>query len=358
MTNKPSDFLDLFDLPEPTPEAQPEPVATPEPQPIAPVVAEEQTTTMFDGLLDDLITPDPVLVQVSASPEPEPVAEEVEAQALPDVEGENEPADLPIPTPEPEPEFVPDPMQETEPVEAAEEEAADPENEFWPGIEESSEALAEPDPIFAQLEERGAIDPYQAREEALDAVVADARASSDEPKTILVHNAEDKALLEDRLAGTSTDVRMVVPAAPTKSRAPLLVGVGIAVLALGAIGWWTLISYKESPVPAPIVATAPVPAPAVVESVESVAPAQEPTSPEPVLVNPADLVADVVQHTPVPIPAEEATPVPAPAREVDKVAPAPKPKAKPSPKPEPKPAPVKSWQDDALNQLDELEKRL
>lgn len=356
MTNKPSDFLDLFDLPEPTPEAQPEHVATPDPQPIAPVVAETQTTTMFDGLLDDLIAP--VHEPVEASADPEPAMEEVEAQDEPDVIVEDEPAGLPIPTPEPEPEFVPDPGLAPEPVEDAEEEAADSENEFWPGIGEPSEALAEPDPIFAQLEERGAIDPYQSREEALDAVVADAQPSSDEPKTILVHNAEDKALLKDRLAGTSVDVRMVVPAAPTKSRAPLLVGVGVAVLALGAIGWWTLTSYKESPAPAPVVATEPVPAPAVVEPVESGAPVQEPASPEPVLINPADLVSDVIQPAPVPAPVEEAKPEPATAREVDKVAPAPAPKPKPTPKPEPKPAPVKSWQDDALNQLDEFEKRL
>jgi len=399
MTNKPSDFLDLFDLPEPTPEAQPEHVATPETQPIAPIVAEEQTTTMFDGLLDDLITPDPEPVEASA--DPEPAMAEVEEQDEPDVIVEDEPAGLPvfeapIPTPEPEPEFVPDPGLAPEPVEDAEEEAADSENEFWPGIEEPSEALAEPDPIFAQLEEQGSLDPDQSREEALDAVVADARASSDEPKTILVHNAEDKALLKDRLADTSTDVRMVAPAAPTKSRTPLLVGVGVAVLALGAIGWWTLTSYKESTAPAPVVATEPVPAPAVVEPVESGAPVQEPASPEPILVNPADLVSDVIQPAPVPAPVEEAKPAPvpapveeakpapvpapveeakpepvpapveeakpepAPAHQVAKAAPAPapKPKAKPTSKPEPKPAPVKSWQDDALNQLDELEKRL
>jgi len=367
MTNKPSDFLGLFDLPEPTPEVQPEQVTTPDPPPVAPVSSEPQTTTMFDGLLDDLIAP--VHEPVEAGADPEPAVEEVEEQALPDVEADSEPAELsvaeaPISTPEPEPEFVPDPVQEPEPVEDAEDEAADPENEFWPGIEEPSEALAEPDPILAQLEERGAIDPYRSREEALDALVADAQASSHEPKTILVHNAEDKALLEDRLADTSTDVRMVVPAAPTKSRTPLLVGVGVAVLALGAIGWWTLSSNKESPAPiATPVAEAPAPAPSVVEPIEPASPVvQAPADPEPVLINPADLVSDVIQPAPVPAPVEEAKPEPAPAREVAKPAPAqapaPKPKAKPSPKPEPKPAPVKSWQDDALNQLDELEKRL
>jgi len=363
MTNKPSDFLNLFDLPEPTPEAQPEQVATPDPAPVALVSSEPQTTTMFDGLLDDLIAsvPEPV----EASEEHEPVVEEIEEQALPDVEADSEPAELsvceaPIPTAEPEPECVPDPVQEPEPVEDAEDEAADPENEFWPGIEEPSEALAEPDPILAQLEERGAIDPYQSREEALDTVVAEAQASSDEPKTVLVHNAEDKAQLKDRLADTSTDVRMVVPAAPTKSRTPLLVGVGVAVLALGAIGWWTLTSYKESSAPVPVVATEPVPVPSVVEPVEPVATVQEPASPEPVLINPADLVSDVIQTAPVPAPVEEAMPTPAPqvAKPAPAQEPAPKSKVKPSPKPEPKSAPVKSWQDDALNQLDELEKRL
>lgn len=363
MTNKPSDFLDLFDLPEPTPEVQPAQVTTPDPPPVAPVSSEPQTTTMFDGLLDDLIAP--VHEPVEAGADPVPVLVEVEEQTEPDVIVEDETAGLPVydqPTPTPEPDFVPDPDPETVSDHAVEE-GADQDNEFWPGTDHlPSDPTADAGSNMDTVEERGAIDPFHSHDETLDAVVADAQGSSQEFKTILVHNAEDKALLKDRLAGTSTDVRMVVPAAPTKFRTPLLVVVGVAVLALGAIGWWTLTSYKESPAPAPVVATEPVPPPAVVEPVESVAPVQEPASPEPVLINPADLVSDVIQPAPVPTPVEEAKPEPAPAREVAKPAPAqapaPKPKAKLSPKPEPKPAPVKSWQDDALNQLDELEKRL
>lgn len=346
MTNKPSDFLDLFDLPEPTPEQ----VATTDPQPVAPIAAGPQDTSLFDSLLDDLIAPFPEPVE--ASEDQEPVDEEGEEQ--------DEPFDLPESDeagPAPEPEFVPDPFQGDQSDEDAVEEGKTPDNDFWPGTEDlPSEATADAGAI---LEERGSIKVFQSHDEAVDALVADAAVSVDEPRTILVHTAEDKALLKERLAETPHDVRMVVPADPPKSRTPLLVGVVVGVMTLGAIGWWTLSSNKESHNPTQVVATAPSPAPVKVESIEpAAAVAKAPVTHEPVLINPADIVADL--DDPTPDTASEETrheSAPAPVHAAQR-APAPKPKAKPAPKPEPKPAPAMTWQDDALDQLDNLEKRL
>jgi len=259
----------------------------------------------------------------------------------------------------------------------------DTENEFWPGEETPAEPddegrASEADGIFVNLEERGSLDPNQTREDAMDALVADVQAiPNPEQCVVLAHSPEDKAQLEECLGDTPAQVNVVRPAV-TKSRMPLLVGVGVALLAAGAIGWWTLSSNKESAEPtvaaptyaspgqaneAQVASASPTP-PAVDVPSTPIVPA--PASPQPVLVNPADLVADVVQLTPRTVqptpPVDEPEPKAAPAPVVAKAAPAPvavpKPKAKPASKPAPTPAPEKSWQDDALNQLDELEKRL
>lgn len=328
MTNKPSDFLDLFDLPEPTTEQ----VATPDPQPVAPIAIDLQDTSLFDGLLDDLNAPFPEPVE--ASEDQEPVDEEGEEQ--------DEPFDLPESDeagPAPEPEFVPDPFQGDQSDEDAVEEGNAPDNDFWPGTEDlPSEATADAGAI---LEERGSIEVFQSHDEAVDGLVADAAVSVDEPRTI-------------------HDVRMVVSADRPKSRTPLLVGAVVGVLAIGAIGWWTLSSNKESRDPTPVVATAPSPAPVKVEPIEpATAVAQAPAAHEPVLINPADIVADLDDPTPDTAPIEEARPEPAPTpAHAAQRAPVPKPKAKPTPKPESKSAPAVNWQDDALDQLDNLEKRL
>src|SRR5690606_30513174 len=103
---------------------------------------------------------------------------------------------------------------------------ADTENEFWPSEETPAEPaegyVREADGILANLEEQGAIDPYQTREDAMDALVADVQASPHpEQSVVLVHSPEDKAQLEKRLGDTPAQVNVVRPAA-TKSRMPLL----------------------------------------------------------------------------------------------------------------------------------------
>ncbi|WP_140722399.1 hypothetical protein [Pseudomonas sp. Hp2] len=385
MNDKYTDFLDLFELPaskdeKPAPPGAPKPVD----EPVGSAIPEPTRPSMFDGVLDDLRGPE----------QPDAEGRAGEAHAVP-----SEPEQVIEPEPtawEPVPAEYAGPVEEKTAVEVfdPEDEAApaqadpdvqseaDTENEFWPGEEtpvEPAEGRArEADGIVVNMEEQGAIDPYQTREDAMDALVADVQASPN-PKqcVVLAHSPEDKAQLEERLGDTPAQVDVVRPAV-TKSRMPLLVGVGVALLAAGAIGWWTLSSNKESAEPtvaAPTnaspgpandaqVASAPPAPPAVDVSSTPIVPA--PASPQPVQVDPADLVADVVQPTPKPVqptpPVDEPEPKAAPAPVVAKAASAPvavpKPKAKPASKPAPTPAPEKSWQDDALNQLDELEKRL
>lgn len=373
MNDKSTDFLDLFELPA-SKDERPAPPVAPKPvdQPVGNATPEPTRPSMFDGVLDDLKVPE--------QPDAEGRASEAAATVEPDPVIEPEP---PVWDPKPvvelesevvEPETDGPAMEETapqidDPVE--DEHPADveaDENEFWPGEQTpANETQAvEAATVYEQLEERRALDPYPSHDEAMSALVAEVQASPEpEQHVVLVHSLEDKKELEERLADSPAEVRVVQPA--VKSRTPLLVGVGAAILALGAIGWWTLSSNKESS--EPTVATAPtatVDAPqAIAEPVPEV---QAPASPQPVLVNPADLVADVVQPTPQsepappqvsePEPEPKAAPAPTVAKATPAPAPTPKPKAKLSPKPEPKPAPVKSWQDDALNQLDELEKRL
>jgi len=388
MTDKPSDFLDLFDLPASKDEVQASPVAPkPVDQPVGNAISEPTRPSMFDGVLDDLRVPE--------QPDAEDLASEAHAvPAEPEQVIEPEPtAWEPVPAAEyaePVEEItsvrVFDPEDEVAPTQAEPDvqAEADTENEFWPSEETPAEPaegyVREADGILANLEEQGAIDPYQTREDAMDALVADVQASPHpEQSVVLVHSPEDKAQLEKRLGDTPAQVNVVRPAA-TKSRMPLLVGVGVIFLAAGAIGWWTLSSKRESAEPtvaAPIiaipgqakeaqVASAPPTPPEV--DVPSTPIVPSPASTQPVLLNPADLVEDVIQPTPPPKPAPpqvsepEPEPKAAPAHVVAKQTPAPaptaKPKAKQSPKPEAKPVPEKSWQDDALNQLDELEKRL
>ncbi|RZI84731.1 MAG: hypothetical protein EOP38_08005 [Rubrivivax sp.] len=329
-------FLDLFQ-PEPStnPKGAPELAATPVPAPaLAPA---EPAASMFDGVMDDLVLPEQPGVDVPSLPEP--------------IE------------PEPEPQVgEPEPKMETAPELVAIDEPEPIDNEV---VTPQAEVETDSATVFEQFERRGAIDPFQSQDEALDSLVAEIRASPEpEKRLVLVHRPEDKARLKERLGDTPTDVRVVTTATtPRKSRAPLLVGVGVAVLALGSIGWWTLSSNKESPEPA-VSTVEPAAQPAVAEP--STPEFQVPTTSEPVVINPADLVADVIQTTPEPAPVQPEPPVAepevAPAPVIAKTAPvqpsAPKPKAKPAtPKPQPKPD-EKSWQDDALDQLDNLEKRL
>lgn len=388
MNDKSTDFLDLFELPA-SKDERPAPPVAPKPvdQPVGNAIPEPTRPSMFDGVLDDLRVPEQPNVEgraseahaVPAEPEqviePEPTAwEPVPAAEYAEPVEEKTSVEVFVP----EDEVAP---AQAEPDVQAE---ADTENEFWPNEETPAEPaegrVSEADGIFANLEEQGAIDPYQTREDAMDALVADVQASPNpEQCVVLVHSPEDKAQLEERLGDTPAQVNVVRPAA-TKSRMPLMVGVGVVLLAAGAIGWWTLSSNRESAEPtvaAPIIA---IPGQAKESQVASVPPAPpavdvpstpivpSPASPQPVLLNPADLVEDVVkptpQHEPAPPQVSEPEPEPkaAPAPTVAKATPAPaptaKPKAKPAPKPEAKPVPEKSWQDDALNQLDELEKRL
>lgn len=329
-------FLDLFQPEPPTnPKGGTPPVATPVPAPaLAPA---EPVASMFDGVLDELVFPEQPGVDVPALPE--------------QIEPEPDPHDW---EPAPEKETAPELVATDEP-EPIEDEVATP----------LAKVETETASVLEQFERRGAIDPFQSQDEALDSLVAEIRASPEpEQRLALVHRPEDKARLKERLGDTPTDVRVVKPATtPRKSRAPLLVGVGVAVLALGSIGWWTLSSNKESPEPAVSTVESAV-QPAVAEP--STPEFQIPTTPEPVVISPADLVADVIQTTPEPAPVQPEPPVAEseaePAPVIAKPAPvqpsAPKPKAKlATPKPQPKPA-EKSWQDDALDQLDNLEKRL
>lgn len=388
MNDKSTDFLDLFDLPASKDEVQAPPVAPkPVDQPVGNAIPEPTRPSMFDGVLDDLRVPE----------QPDAEGRASEAHAVP---AEPEQVIEPEPTawePVPAAEYA-EPVEEKTSVEVFDPEdevapaqvepdvqaEADTENEFWPSEETPAEPaegrVSEADGIFANLEEQGAIDPYLTREDAMDALVADVQASPHPERcVVLVHSPEDKAQLEERLGDTPAQVNVVRPAA-TKSRMPLLVGVGVVLLAAGAIGWWTLSSNRESAEPtvaAPIiaipsqakeaqVASAP-PAPPVVD-VPSTPIVPAPASPQPVLVNPADLVADVVQPTPQsepappqvsePEPEPKAAPAPVVAKQTPAPTPKPKPKAGPASKPAPTPSPEKSWQDDALNQLDELEKRL
>lgn len=370
MNDKSTDFLDLFELPArdevPAPPVAPKPVD----QPVGNAIPEPTRPSMFDGVLDELMVPEQpdaedlaieehaVLAEPEQVIEPEPTAWE----PVPAVEHVEEKSAVEV--------F--DPEGETTPAQADPDvqDEDDTENEFWPGEETPAEPaegrVSEADGIFANLEEQGAIDPYQTREVAMDALVADVLASPNPEQCVVVHIPEGKAQLEERPGDTPAQVNVVRPAA-TKSRMPLLVGVGVVLLAAGAIGWWTLSSNKESFEPTGATApTATVDAsPTMAEPVPEV---QEPTPATPVLLNPADLVEDVLQPTPQsePTPPHVSKPEPepkvAPAPTVSKATPAPaptpKPKVKPAPKPEAKPVPEKSWQDDALNQLDELENRL
>lgn len=131
------------------------------------------------------------------------------------------------------------------------------------------------------------------------------------------------------------------------SRLPLLVGGALLVVAIGGVAWWTL-SSKESAVPPAPVVSAPVPE--VVEPAPVIAP--QPT-PQPVAVEPAPVPVAVVAPEPKPVASE---PVPKAAQPKATPKPAGKKVAKPAPKPQPEPAP--NWQDNAMDQLDALEKRL
>ncbi|MDQ7280516.1 hypothetical protein O0J73_07190 [Stenotrophomonas sp. Sm6012] len=131
-------------------------------------------------------------------------------------------------------------------------------------------------------------------------------------------------------------------------------GGGAVVLAVSVIGWLAYGSSNQESLPTPV----PVPAQAL-EPVADEAPVVplvvEPEAPAPVEVPaaPAMPEAPIAETKEVPAPAPEPTPA-APAK------PSPKPVAKKpqSTKPAVQPAPKPTWQDDALDKLDDLEKRL
>lgn len=129
---------------------------------------------------------------------------------------------------------------------------------------------------------------------------------------------------------------------------------GAVMLAVSVIGWLVYgSSNKESlPTPVPVAAQALEPvadeAPVVPLVVELEAPASVEAQAAPVMPE-----APIAETKEVPAPAPEPTPA-APAK------PVPKPVAKKpqSTKPAVQPAPKPTWQDDALDKLDDLEKRL
>lgn len=310
-------FLDLF---QPDPPAKPK--ATPEPAaanvPVVAVIPEEPDTSMFDGLLDEPEQPMPVT-------EPEYVAPEV--------------VDVPEPPA----------MEEVDPAPVAIAEVEVPSEFLALEADEVSQSVIDPVVEEEDVDQEKPVIGYDLVVDApmsLSVVLADARTEED--------------LEAHREAVATTQVPATAPVAhPPRSRLPVFVGAGVGLLIIGAVAWWTLSSNKESTThvadtrPAQPVSATPDPVP-VVPSTTHVAPM------------PAAIVDDImgtntVEEAPVeaptPQPAPEPAVVPEPTPAPKSVATKPKVKEKPAPMPQTKPA-EKSWQDDALDQLDNLEKRL
>lgn len=255
---------------------------------------------------------------------------EPEQEPAPELEDAAEPEDEPRSEQEAAPEVVPtvetiDPIVvvEVEPLlhevvdeEVVVEPVVEPEHEPVLDLEPEPHALLEPEAVVAKVDEE------QPRVEPLSS--------------------------QDKVAGSS--------------RRWILISGGVAACAI-AIGGWFLFgtTNKESPAePHATVASAPTAEPMAMPEPASVA--------APIAVEPEG----VVEVEPVPTPATEpivapaASPEPAPVPQVKKVAAAPKPataktsRAKPSPaaSPKAKPKAEPQWQDDALDALDDFEKRL
>ncbi|WP_146260315.1 hypothetical protein [Stenotrophomonas maltophilia] len=314
-------FLDLFQPDPPAkPKATPEPVAAP--APVVAVIPDEPDTSLFDGLLDDPEQPKPVSEPEYLAPE---VVDVPETKAMEDL------VPAPVATEEDE-----DPSQglTPEPVEV-----------FQPVIDtvvDEQEPVEEEDPGISH-------DVVLAAPMSLPVVLAVADDSSRQD----IHEAHLEAV-------DSSLVPAIVPAPnPPRSRLPVFVGAGVGLLVIGTIAWWSLSSNKESTTPVadtrhvqPVAAT-PNPTPVV--------PSTEPVAPMPAAIVDDIMGTNTVKEAPIetppPPPVPEPAVVPEPTPAPKPVATKPKATEKSAPKPQAKPA-EKSWQDDALDQLENLEKRL
>lgn len=315
--NTPDDFLDLF--------------ATPAPRPApVPVPVEEAKPSMFDGVLDEFEVQATEAEQVDLEPEADQVEAPEEAQPEPEVADPSIGYDMTMNAPM----SISVVMAMAEP-------------------EDRDRLLDAHRYAVERLEEHGEREPAQDRAEVVDHLVQDWHASPApvEQRMVLVHTPEDRSAVLNATVPAST-VRVVKP---QHSRRPLWIGVGVAVLAIGgAVAW--IHTNKESapavvveapvqapnveapPAPAPIVVAPPVIEPPKVETVVVVEPVPESSKVEP------EVTPDPVQSEPKPV-----------AKKPAQKKPAPKAAKREVPAQE---APAKTWQDDAMDKLDDLEKRL
>ena len=310
-------FLDLFQPDPPAkPKALPELVAAP--APVVAVIPDEPDTSMFDGLLDEPEHPMPVS-------EPEYVAPKV--------------VDVPEPPA----------MEDLDPAPVAIEEDEGPSRDLTPEPDEVSQ------PAITTIVENQ--EPVEEKDPDTGPEVVWAVPMS---LPVLLAAADDSSRQDILEAHGEAVVRSQVPAtvpalnAP-RSRLPVYVGAGVGLLVIGTIAWWTLSSNKESTTPVTDTSLAQ-PVPATPDPVP-VDPSTEPVAPMPAAIVDDIMGRNTVEEAPVEAPTPQPTPIPV---VVAAPAPTPKPVAnKPKAKEKPAPKPVeKSWQDDALDQLDNLEKRL
>lgn len=310
--SNPDDFMDLFATPAPKPAQAPAPV-------------EEVKPSMFDGVLDEF--------EVQAEEDLEQVTTEVEAPEEAQPESEVDDPAIGYDWTVNAPMAMPLTFAVAEP-------------------EDRDRLLDAHRSVVERLVEHGEREPAQDRAEAVDHLVQDWHASPEpvEQRMVLVHSLEDRSAVLNALPATvpASAVRVVKP---RRSRRPLWIGVAVAILAIGgAVAW--IHTNKESaptvvveapvqapkveapPAPAPIVMAPPVIEPPKVETAVVVEPVPEPAKVEP-----------VVMPDPVPVKSEPKPVAKKPAQK------------KPAPKPAQE-APAKTWQDDAMDKLDDLEKRL
>lgn len=314
-------FLDLFQPDPPAkPKATPEPVAAP--VPVVAVILDEPDTSMFDGLLEEPEQPKPVSEPVYVVPEVIDVPE------------------TPV-------------VLEVDPAPVAIEEDEVPSRDLTPKPVEVSQPA-----ITTIVEDQGTVeekDPDTGPEVVWAVPMS---------LPVLLAAADDSSRQDILEAHCAAVVRSQVPATvpapnPPRSRLPVYAGAGVGLLVIGAIAWWTLSSNEESTTPVADTRLAQ-PVPATPDPV-SVAPSTEPLVPVPAAIVDDIMGRNTVEEapieTPTPQPAPEPAVVPEPAPTPKPVAAKPKVTEKPASMPQPKPA-EKSWQDDALDQLDNLEKRL
>lgn len=143
------------------------------------------------------------------------------------------------------------------------------------------------------------------------------------------------------VAATTLPVVLEPPSSAPRTKTWVGAGVAVAILVVGALIWLGV--QKEPVVPSVPVVDQMDPVPVDPVQLPTPEPAPAPTPIEPVVESEAAPV-EVVEAKPTP-PVEPVAPKPATAM------PAPKPKPKPT-------APDPQWQDDAMDALDDLEKRL